>query len=332
MIICEECGARNRNDAYVCAECEASLLHLEPVPDDEPAPAKRKRPLFGRRKQQRESYDEPEYAYDAGEDSPEPADMEQDEPEEAEPVRRGVFARRKPQMVVSDEQEHTDDTIAAEDMPETADGAQGGLAYQDEPEQDGGLRFVFEEAADEPAPAVESEPQEYTAAAEESEPDTAPAAEEQPDLAAAQDEMPPESIEIELPGYAEEEEAPRHAETRADRSREVRVRVARVRADRYRRAEEPVPSRIPVDLDDEEHDDEPDEPDRMTRGMIAAIVTVASLLVITLVVLGVLLLGRGRSVPAAATTEPPAATVTAEMPNPSPEATPEPPIPTTNPE
>jgi len=111
MIICEECGARNRNDAYVCAMCEASLLHLEPVPDDEPAPAKRKRPLFGRRK--REIFDEPEYAYDAGEDSPEPADMEEDEPEETEPLRRGVFARRKPQMVVSDEQEHTDITTTA---------------------------------------------------------------------------------------------------------------------------------------------------------------------------------------------------------------------------
>jgi len=314
MIICEECGARNRNDAYVCAECGAGLLHLEPVPDDEPAPVKRKRPLCGRWKRQREVFDEPEYAYGAEEDSAGPADIKQDE----QPM-------------------HVYDT--AEDMPETADEAQDGPAYQDEPEKDGGLRFVFEEAADELTPAVASgyEPQEHTAAAKDSEPETASAAEERPDLAAAQGGMPPESIEIELPGYAEaEEEAPRHAEPRSDRSREVRVRVARVRTDRYRREEESAPPRVSVDLDDEEYDDEPygesDEFDRMTPGMIAAIVTVASLLVVTLVVLGVLLLGRGRSVPADASAAPPAVTVTAETPAPTPEAMPKPPITMTNPE
>ena len=154
--------------------------------------------------------------------------------------------------------------------------------------------------------------------------------------------MPAESIEIELPEYAEAEEE-RHTEPRPGRSREVRVHVARVRTDRYRKAEEyAVPSRMSVNLDDEEYDDESydesydesDESDRMTPGMIAAIITAASLLVITLVVLGVLLLGRDRSVPADASAAPPAVseTVAAETPAPAPEATPEPPIPTTNPD
>ena len=192
MIICEECGARNRNDAYVCAVCEASLLHLEPVPDDEPAPEKRKRPLFGRRKQQQEVFDEPEYAYDAGEDNPEPADMEEDEPEETEPAWRGVFARKEAPDGRQRRKEHPYDAV--EDMPEALDEAQDSQAYRDETEEDDGLRFVYEEAADELAPAVESSsgPLEYmaAAAAEESEPETASAADEQTDLSAASDEMP----------------------------------------------------------------------------------------------------------------------------------------------
>lgn len=40
MIICEECGARNRNGAYVCTECGASLLHLEAA-EEEPVSRKR---------------------------------------------------------------------------------------------------------------------------------------------------------------------------------------------------------------------------------------------------------------------------------------------------
>ena len=79
------------------------------------------------------------------------------------------------------------------------------------------------------------------------------------------------------------------------------------------------------------------ESDRMTRGMIAAIVTVSSLLVVTLVVLGVLLIGKSnRTAPVIATKAPAEAVVPAltEAPTPSiAEPTPSPtPVPTTPPE
>jgi hypothetical protein len=349
MIICEECGARNRNDAYVCAECEASLLHLEATADDESAPARHKITLFGRRNRQRE-YDEPEYTFDAGEDIPEPADAAQDSPtykvepeEEAEPVRRGLFGRRSRQREACDEPEYMYD--AGESMPEPADVVPDGAPYPGEPEEESGLQFVFEEPADEEIPGVESgdKPQElkHRAApdATENEPEAAPVAEEeQTELPKPQDEMPEDSREIEAPGYAEaEEETTRRTETRPDRSREVHVRVARVKTDRYR-TKNAVPPHISADVDEEEYGgvpyDESDEPERMTRGMIAAIVTAASLLVVTLVVLGVLLIGKNRSVPAAASAVHPVVSeiAPAETPAPSPAATPELPIPTTNPE
>ena len=61
MIICEECGARNKNGAYVCEECGAGLLHLEATEDDF-EPVQRKTPLFGRKA--RSLADEPEYEDD----------------------------------------------------------------------------------------------------------------------------------------------------------------------------------------------------------------------------------------------------------------------------
>ncbi len=113
MIICEECGARNRNGAYVCEECGASLLHLEATEDDF-EPVKRKAPLFGRK--QRPTADEPEYEDEEyAEDEAE--EYEEQEPEE-EPVRqrRPLFGR-KPRPV-ADEPEYEDEEYAEDEAEE----------------------------------------------------------------------------------------------------------------------------------------------------------------------------------------------------------------------
>jgi hypothetical protein len=169
------------------------------------------------------------------------------------------------------------------------------------------------------------------------------AEEEKADRPTLQEEAPEASIEIEVPEHMElEEDAPRYVAARSGPSQTVHVHVARVRADRYRTMERAVPSSISVEMDEEEYGDEPyDEPydktdghEGMTRGMIAAIITVASLLVVTLVVLGVLLIGKSQSASVVTTNAPAAVTVTAssEAPATSPVATPSPePIPTTNP-
>ena len=116
MIICEECNARNRNGAYVCEECGASLLHLEPTADDS-EPVKRKAPLFGRK----ERFVEDETEYEDGEDDVAATmDIEEEEPEEG-PVRprRPLFGRKA--RFVDDEPEYEDgedDAAATMDIEE----------------------------------------------------------------------------------------------------------------------------------------------------------------------------------------------------------------------
>ena len=116
MIICEECNARNRNGAYVCEECGASLLHLEPTEEDS-EPVKRKAPLFGRK--ERFVEDEPEYE-DGEDEAAATIDVEVEEPEE-EPVhqRRPLFGRKA--RFVEDEPEYEDgeeDATATMDIEE----------------------------------------------------------------------------------------------------------------------------------------------------------------------------------------------------------------------
>ena len=416
MIICEECGARNRNDAYVCAACGASLLHLEATADDEtlPAPSKRRTPLFGHKARQWDVEAAPEYQDAGAKDAPEPMDTEpddlqyQDEPEEDEvPVRHGLFGRKVRPRHAEEEPKHSDgDAKPVDAVPddlhyqyepeEDAVAARRGLFgrkrrdVEEEPEyNDNGaksaveLRFVFEEPAEEIAPEAGYEPEDlrdvtasgmgdgepgpaatgyetgepavqdgaeqYIADAVEAEtPEIEDASgteeeEETQDLSALQEEPPEDSIEIEAPEYMEpEDEPPRYMNARSDRSQTVHVHVARVKADRPRTMENAVPSRISVEMDEEEYGEEPyDEPfdeseerGGMTGGMIAAIVTVASLLVVAMVVLGILLIGKSRTASVITTGAPATVTATAaaEAPTPSPVMTPSPePIPTTNP-
>ena len=418
MIICEECGARNRNGAYVCEECGASLLHLEATEDDF-EPVKRKAPLFGRKARpvqdeipvydEDEPQQEDEIFYDDEQEAeeepvrerrplfgrkPRPAEEEpeysedeyaQDEPEqygeektEEEPmrVRRPLLGRKS--RPAADEPEYAEDEYAQEEPQqyEEEEPDEGPVRVrrplfgrksrpvEDEPEYsedeqaaEEELRFVMEEPeAAEPESAMKSAVTDEPAVMEmpEIEP---PAARQGPDKA---DEQADETFSVELEEPEAEETAHIAYEEPVSVRKPVRVKSAEPEP-------EEAPSSITLDMEVQRFDDEEDyeddddgydrvapvyktdykaayqksvrgESDRMTRGMIAAILTVSSLLVVTLVVLGVLMIGKNnRTAPVIATKAPMEVVTPApeEASTPSPAAEPTPsstPVPTTPPE
>jgi hypothetical protein len=382
MIICEECGTRNRNEAYVCGQCGAGLLHLEATEDDDAVPLKRKTPLFGRKT--RPADEILPLTEDEENDSAETPLSEDDgtvQPEAeqaADLIRRGrsLFGRKTRPAdeilpLTEGEENASAETSLSEDdgfeQPEQeADSIRRGRPLfgkkarleaeeppyytEDEPEKD-------EETLLDEGPGQAAEPLMGETA------DNEPISEEQPepvseilsdddpvDEKIAADEEPGEnSLRFEFE-EAEVEETPR-----IEYKQPLRVNTPPRFEDSLTEIDD-APSSITIDVEvatfdeeDDEYDDEDGyedesghkadyktvynarrrESEGMTRGMIAAIITVSSLLVVTLVVLGVLLIGKhNRSVPVVATMAPTeTAAPTAE---PTPVPTPSPtPVPTT---
>jgi hypothetical protein len=413
MIICEECGARNRNGAYVCAECGASLLHLDATGDDEAVPVKRKAPVFGR-KAHMQADEEPEYQYE--ESTPEADEtLVYEEPEEVEeaPIRprKPLFGRRgrrpiekeepefeeenapeadeaEPDTMVYEEPEEEEDVPVRRRMPlfgrRTRRAAEEQQEYEYE-ETDSGeafegrtpepvsskyediapvqeLRFKYEdpeyteETGIEPEevpeleqPGIEPEADIKVGVSDESEEvlletgepeavtakepgSTIKTGEPVPDEASQlEEEIPADSIEIAEP-VQDAIQQPVYGKARPYQNQQtVHVHVARAKVDKSKAYEDRVPSSISINMDADEYedelDDEPQEREGMTRGMIAAIITVASLLVVTMVVLGVLLIGKNQSTPVIATSAPAPVTATVAPATPGPTPTP---VPTTN--
>ncbi len=327
-----------------------------------------RRPLFGRKP--RPVAEEPEYEDDNYTQDEAPV-YEEDEPEE-EPVRvrKPLFGRKA--RPVADEPEYEDDEYG-HDKPSDYDGKEpeGTIEFRFEEQQPVADQPLIAETDPEIIKQpTETEQENGTLPTAELETLTVEAEliaqDQEPEATeAAADNEPAE----ETPSFKFEE--PQAEEPAIVYKEPIRIqKVIRVK-DAETEPEE-VPSSITIDMDVQEFDDEDDdyddggyveedsvpaapvyktdyksaykksvraESDRMTRGMIAAIITVSSLLVVTLVVLGVLLIGKtNRTAPVIATTAAPTEAVTqepAEAPTPSPaaEITPSPtPVPTTPPE
>lgn len=385
MIICEECGARNRNGAYVCEECGAGLLHLEATEDDF-EPVKRKASRFGRKARAVEDeipvYEEDEALLD------EALVYEEDEPEEEAPVRskKPLFGRKGRPAADELSQNETDypqdeTFVYEEDEPEEeapvrtrrplfgrrAKWEEAELPDEDgEPEQTPELRFEAEEEgqAQEQTETVFAEPE-----LEQKEPGAGSTMETQEifsvDLRMPESEQEPDMTEEVLADDGEpiaalrfEFEEPVPEETPHITYKEpIRDKKWPHTHDYSEPSPEEELSSITIDMEVQEFGDEDDdyeeedsyreksvyntdfkaayhksrrgESDRMTRGMIAAIVTVSSLLVVTLVVLGVLLIGKNnRTAPVIATRAPVESVTPEATAEPAPSATP---VPTTPP-
>ncbi len=348
MIICEECGARNRNGAYVCAQCGAGLLHLEATEDSDAASMKPRAGLFGRKARPADDAllqfedEEAEEALRRGEEDLEP--ISEDENAEPGKSKRPLFGRKA--------------------KPE---GAATGGGTEHEPEQEG--------EPEENGPG-QTTPMAGEAAGSQWVPD------QEPEPLSLTENEPESNTETDAVHDAPGDE-PRRLEPEADQTQNMAYEAhveETIRNEDGLPEDEEAPASITIDMDtavfdadsDVEYEDEDDDDaeyeydddeeydvediegndkgteesdgridyktayqtrrrdsDRMTRGMIAAIITVSSLLVVTLVVLGVLLISRNnRSSPVIATMAPVETAVepsptAAEMPVPTMTQTPE---------